>query len=56
MLDDAVARLGVDAPGALAAVASTVPGRGTPVDPRLLVGVRDAHLVPADLLREPGRG
>lgn len=30
--------------------------RGTPVDPRLLEGVRDAHLVPADLLREPGRG
>ena len=30
--------------------------RGTPVDPRLLEGVRDAHLVPADILREPGRG
>lgn len=107
MLDDAVARLGVDAPGALAVVASAVAiylafllmvrvlgqrvlsrlstfdavvvvmlgavagravlgdaptlaagvlGRGTPVDPRLLEGVRDAHLVPADLLREPGRG
>ncbi len=57
MLDDAVDRLRVDAPGAPAAVASAVLGRGgMPVDPRLLEGVRDAHLVPEDLLREPGRG
>lgn len=28
--------------------------RGTPLDPRLLEGVRDAHLVPPGLLREPG--
>lgn len=28
--------------------------RGRPVDPRLLEGVMDAHLVPAELLRGPG--
>ena len=28
--------------------------RGTPLDPRMLEGVRDAHLIPPGLLREPG--
>lgn len=30
--------------------------RGAPVDPRLLEGVRDGHLVPRELLQEPGTG
>lgn len=57
----ALREAGVRSPGEIACVVFEASGtisvlrRGTPLDPRLLAGVRDAHLVPEELLGDPHR-